>query len=156
MKGRRLPTAIKQLQGTHQKCRDASDAPPINQMVVVNVPAWIDASARASEIYCELAGALTGMQVLSDEDRFSLALAASALEEVEKLTALIEDQGMFYDTTNAQGELMIRAHPAVKQRADAMRRAQSLLNDHGLTPAARSRVSAKTPTLKNVFDDLDD
>ena len=46
------------------------------------------------------------------------------------------------------GGTMKRAHPAVSIRNDAARRAQSLMSEFGLTPAARSRVNVEAPAKK--------
>jgi len=91
------------------------------------------------------------MGVLAKVDDHVVALAASRLEEVEITTASVEDGGRTYLTTNAQGEKMIRPHPMVAQRSEAMRHAQSLLSEMGLTPAARSKVSATKKGEDNPF-----
>src|SRR3712207_9351656 len=44
------------------------------------------------------------------------------------------------------------AHPAVALAADADRRLKSWLNEFGLTPASRSRVSASTEPDSNPLD----
>jgi P27 family predicted phage terminase small subunit len=148
---RPLPTALKMLKGTHQSCRDAPGAPPANvptQMLAP--PLWLN--YRAAEIFRQLAVHLTGMKILNVEDVAMLALLASRLEEVEDLTELIESEGRVY--TSDKG--LLKARPEVGMRNEAMRHAQSLLIEFGLSPAARSRVSASLPnTRENPIAILD-
>jgi P27 family predicted phage terminase small subunit len=134
---RPLPTALKQLKGTHQSCRDAPNAPP------ANVPTYLPAppdylNYRAAEIFRQLAVYLTGMKILNVEDIPMLGLLASRLQEVEEHTATIESEGYSYLTDKG----LWKARPEVAMRNESMRHAQSLLIEFGLSPAARSRVSA--------------
>ncbi|WP_085044319.1 phage terminase small subunit P27 family [Ensifer aridi] len=135
---RPLPTALKQLKGTHQSCRDADNAPP------ANVPRYLPSppehlNYRAAEIFRWLAVLTTGMKVLNVEDVPMLAMAAMRLQEVEEHTATIESEGYSYLTNKG----LWKARPEVAMRNEAMRHAQSLLIEFGLSPAARSRVSAQ-------------
>lgn len=102
-----------------------------------------------------LAGILNGMGIASPDDVDALAMLASRLEEIEICTAVIEDAGRVYETVNTAGSAMIRARPEVGMRNEAMRHAQSLLNDFGLSPAARSKVQAGKPAEENPFSVLD-
>jgi len=133
---RPLPTALKQLKGTHQSCRDAKDAPPVNLMALPSPPDYLN--QRAADIFRDLALVLHGMKVLSVEDSVMLGLLASRLEEVEEHTFTIESEGYSYVTEKG----FVKSRPEVGMRNEAMRHAQSLLIEFGLSPAARSRVSA--------------
>lgn len=121
-------------------------------------PDWL--SERAAEIFLQLVGIIDGMGVASSADTSMLALAASRLEEVEICTAMIEDGGrtfvsrMKYDDEGRLEEQQIKGHPAVAQRSEAMRHAQSLLVEFGLSPAARSKVSVNTKPEENPFKAL--
>ena len=133
-----MPTALKLLKGTHQSCRDAADAPP------PNLPRHIPAppeylNFRAAEIFRQLAFHLTGMKILNVEDVPMLGLLASRLQEVEEHTDTIESEGYTYLHPKSG---MWKARPEVAMRNESMRHAQSLLIEFGLSPAARSRVSA--------------
>lgn len=148
---RPLPTALKMLKGTHQSCRDADNAPPANVPTMMPAPPeWLN--FRAAEIFRQLAIHLTGMKILNVEDVPMLGLLASRLEEVEDLTFAIESSGRTY----ISGKGLLKARPEVAMRNEAMRHAQSLLIEFGLSPAARSRVSASLPEKdKNPFAILD-
>lgn len=151
--GRKLtPDRLKIIAGTAQKCRMNPDAPAAN-LGIAAVPAWL--SDRAAELFAQLSVTLLGMGIASPDDVAALAMLASRLEEVELMTAFIEDSGRTYEQKDEAGELrMVRARPEVGMRNEAMRHAQSLLAEFGLTPAARSRVSAGKPAEKNPFKAL--
>lgn len=94
---------------------------------------------------------LEGMGIGLPDDQAALAMLANRLEEIEILSVTIQDGGGTYSTTATSGDKLVRARPEVGQRNEAMRHAQSLLNEFGLTPAARSKVSAGKPSEVNPF-----
>lgn len=148
---RPLPTALKQLKGTHQSCRDARNNPTVNLSAMPAPPEHLN--YRAAEIFRQLAVYLHGMKVLSVEDSIMLGLLASRLQEVEEHTETIESEGYSYVTNKG----LWKSRPEVGMRNEAMRHAQSLLIEFGLSPAARSRVSAQLGEKKdNPFAILDE
>ena len=135
--------------GTARPDRISPDAPQVNPGVAT-APEWL--SERAAELFAEVSATLLGMGIASPDDVKALAILASRLEEVEITTAIIEDTGRTYEQRGEDGEVrMIRARPEVAMRNEAMRHAQSLLAEFGLTPAARSKVSAGKPAEQNPF-----
>ncbi len=144
----RKPSHLKVVSGTAQKCRMNPDEPEAPKGAP-DAPLWL--SDRAAEIFAGLCATIDGMGYLSTADQAVIAMAASRLEEVEITTAAVEDGGRTYDTANAQGERMIRPNPMVAQRSEAMRHAHALLSELGLTPAARSKVSAGKKADDNPF-----
>lgn len=153
MAGRkRIPDHLKIVKGTAQKCRMNPDAPPSNPGVA-SAPDWL--SGRAAELFDQMSATLLGMGIASPDDRAALALLSSRLEEVEVLTAVIEDCGRTYEKRDEDGNVILsRPRPEVAMRNEAMRHAQSLLAEFGLTPAARSKVSAGKPKEENPFAGL--
>lgn len=158
MAGRkRIPDHLKVVAGTAQPCRMNPDAPMAASDLPVP-PTWL--SARAAEIFLGLVGVIDEMGIASASDTAVLALASSRLEEVEICTAIIEDGGRTFQSSaeyDDQGRLIaqqIKGHPAVAQRSEAMRHAQSLLSEFGLTPAARSKVSVNKKPEANPFKAL--
>lgn len=150
MAGRKkTPDHLKLVKGTAQKCRLNPEAPAAN-VGTASAPAWL--SERAAELFDQISATLLGMGIASPDDQHVLSLAASRIEEVEILTAVIEDAGRTYQTEAG----LWKARPEVAMRNEAMRHAQSLLAEFGLTPAARSKVSAGKPAEKNPFGALDD
>ena len=155
MAGRkRKPDHLKLVSGTAQPCRMNPDAPQALEELPV-APEWL--SARAAEIFDGLVGIASQMGIASASDTSMLAMAASRLEEVEICTAMIEDGGrtfvskITYDDEGRVSSQQIKGHPIVAQRSEAMRHAQSLLVEFGLSPAARSKVSANVPNEQNPF-----
>jgi len=151
MAGRkRKPDHLKVLSGTAQPCRMNPDQPVASEGVA-SAPEWL--SERASEIFAGLSAILEGMGISSPDDRDNLAMLASRLEEVEICTAVIEDAGRTYEKRDPESDelMMIRARPEVAMRNEAMRHAQSLLSEFGLSPAARAKVSAGKKPEANPF-----
>lgn len=71
----------------------------------------------------------------------TVALLAARLMEVRECDELIrEGGGPAYETQTEAGERIVRPHPAVPIRSEAMRHAHSLLVELGLTPAAAHRM----------------
>lgn len=150
----RKPTRLKIVAGTAQKCR-TNPAEPLPASDLPTAPEWL--SVRASEIFMDIVKIIDGMRIASASDTAVLALAASRLEEVEICTATIEDGGRFFTSSLAYDEAgrviaqQIKGHPAVAQRSEAMRHAQTLLTEFGLSPASRSKVSANKQADANPF-----
>jgi len=149
---KRKPDALKVIAGTARPDRMNPDAPAVN-LGAATPPAWL--SERATEIFARLSATLVGMGISSPDDGDALAMLASRLEEIEICTAAIEDGGRVYTTTATSGDKLVRARPEVAMRNEAMRHAQSLLAEFGLTPAARSKVSAGKQAEENPFKALD-
>lgn len=149
---KKKPDHLKVLSGTAQPCRMNPEQPEAALGVAV-APAWL--SERAAEIFARLSAILEGMGISSPDDADNLAMLASRLEEIEICTAVIEDCGRTYEKRDEEGNLaMIRSRPEVGQRNEAMRHAQSLLSEFGLSPAARAKVSAGKPKEENPFGAL--
>lgn len=155
MAGRKkTPDHLKVVAGTDRPDRMNPDAPmPLADLPVA--PEWL--SERGAQIFDDLVSIISTMGIGSASDTAMLAMAASRLEEVEICTAMIEDggrtfvSGVKYDDEGRIVSQQIKGHPAVAQRSEAMRHAQSLLVEFGLSPAARSKVSANVPQEQNPF-----
>jgi len=144
-----IPDKLKLVKGTARPDRMNPDAPAANVGVAV-APDWL--SPRAAELFAQLSVTLLGMGIASPDDAIALSLLASRIEEVELMTAAIEDGGRTYEQKDDEGNVrMRRAAPEVGLRNEAMRHAQSLLAEFGLTPAARSKVSAGKVAEVNPF-----
>lgn len=158
MAGRkRIPDHLKVVAGTAQPSRMNPSAPDALEGLP-EAPGWL--SSRAAEIFDQLVVIISDMGVASASDAAMLAMAASRIEEVEICTAIIEDGGRTfvssaeYDEDGRMVSQQIKGHPAVAQRSEAMRHAQSLLVEFGLSPAARSKVSAVKKNERNPFQAL--
>lgn len=125
---------------------------PSAPLALPQAPGWL--TKRGAEIFDGLVALLDEMGLASSADTQVITLCASRIEEIEITTAMVEDNGRVYETTNDSGQTMARSRPEVAQRSDAMRHAQSLLSELGLTPAARSKVSVTKKPEGNPFKNL--
>lgn len=146
--GKSKPDELKVIAGTFRKDRSNPNAPSVPSGIP-EAPAWL--SERASELFASLCVVLDSLNIVSPADECMIAMLASRLEEIEVLTATIEDQGRTY-----KGESGLwKARPEVSQRNEAMRHCHALLSEFGLSPATRNKVSANKPAEKNPFAALD-
>lgn len=155
MPGRKkTPERLKVIAGTSRPDRANPNEPKARAGAAV-APAWL--SERAAEIFDRITVTLLGMGIASPDDADALAMLASRLEEIEICTAVIEDAGRTYEKRDPETDelLMIRARPEVGMRNEALRHAQSLLSEFGLSPAARAKVSAQKTQDENPFAALD-
>lgn len=148
---KRKPDHLKIVSGTAQPCRINADA-PVPPTTLPVPPGWL--TVRGAEIFHALVAILDEMGIASSADTQIITLCASRIEEIEITTALVEDSGRTYETVSESGCSMFRSRPEVSQRNEAMRHAQSLLSELGLTPSARSKVSAMKKPEGNPFKNL--
>lgn len=147
---RPLPIAVKMAQGTFRPDRAAPDAPTGDINTIPAPPAWLN--QRQAEYFRQVALLCSRMKVLAFEDTLMLMLVACRLEEFERLQQDCEDEGYTYIPV---GTTLVKANPKVSQKNDAMRHAQSLLCEFGLSPSARGKVSAHKDGEKNPFEELE-
>lgn len=145
------PSHLKSVQGTSRLDRDNPNEPTASG-VAPTPPEHL--SEREAEKFLTLTAYITGMGIASAEDTDALANLASVLVEIEEDQVLLHSLGGPYYVPNEENG-MIRKHPAVERVQTNRMRAQSLLGEFGLTPAARSKVSARSPEKENPFAGLD-
>lgn len=79
--------------------------------------------------------------ILTKVDGLALEMLVEAYADLLTARKAIADFGSeYYTTTNAEGSVMHRAHPAVAIVQDADRRVRSWASEFGMTPSARSKV----------------
>ena len=105
---------------------------------MVEVPDCL--TAVGADLWSEIGEDLARRGVLARRDLHALELLAGALAEVRTANARLADEGTYFTTKNTNGDMVMKAHPLVAQRSDAMRRATRLLVSFGLTPTDRDRV----------------
>ena len=150
-KGRKkTPDNIKIIRGTFRDDRANKNVPtPDND--VARSPSWLPVEAR--EYFGVLKERLDGINLASRTYTEMLAMAAQRLAEIEHLNKIIFKEGQTYISTklDKNGEPvvdMVKPHPAVAQRSEAMRHLQSLLSEFGLSPAAVGKVSVSDASKK--------
>ena len=142
MAGRKIvPIEIKKLKGTYRKCRDRN--PPPSSKGRPTAPAWLNTAAKRK--FGIVVRRLDDLSMASSSYTEAIALLASRLEEVERHTRILEDEGYLLDD---------RPHPANKLRELAFNHAHKLLVEFGLTASAIQKVGAKMKEKpkKNPFE----
>lgn len=148
----RTPTALKIVKGTAQKCR-TNKAEPKPDRGIPDCPEHLSDLAR--EAWPAVAAMLDKMGILTVADEYALTELCETYAELRKARATLKERGaQSYATTNAAGELMYRAFPEVAIIADADRRMRNWLASFGLTPADRSKVSAREKENENPWDEF--
>lgn len=151
---KRKPDHLKVVSGTARPDR-MNPAAPRAATALPAPPASLSDAAAAH--FRRVVSILDGMGIASASDIDALTTLALRLEEIDVCTVVIEDSGRFftsaveYDDERRIVSQQIKGHPAVAQRSEAMRHAQSLLAEFGLTPAARSKVSTNVTKEENPF-----
>jgi P27 family predicted phage terminase small subunit len=120
--------------------------------VTVKPPAWL--SRRGKRIFRDLTKVIADLSILDPADYIALSMLADALDDYRTFGEKVEEDGpTFKSTANREGEVLIKANPAVSMKADAWRRVQSGLAKFGLQPKARDGLKLPEPKEKNRFDD---
>jgi P27 family predicted phage terminase small subunit len=151
------PTQLKVVQGTLRKDRMNKAAPTVDTGAP-EAPRLLPEAARV--YYDDLVAILDPLKLLSPSYGHMLSMLAMRLMEIDEATKLIEEQGAVYEsnrwTRDDNGKMyctpMKKGNPAVAQRSEAMRHAQSLLAEFGLSPAQVGKVTAfKDEASKSPF-----
>lgn len=103
------------------------------------MPAFV--SEEGARAWRTMGKHLEDMGVVAHADQGALALLAEAFADWRQAMELIKKEGLTYDSETQNG-IIKRPHPAASIRDDAWRRVRAMLVEFGLTPAARSKVSA--------------
>lgn len=141
MAGRRpTPTELKLVRGNPGK-RSINKKEPQPARRIPSAPAHLVSEGQVA--WGRLTVLLDRMGVLTEADGFALERLCDCYAEILALREIIDAQGRTYETTSTQGELVLKANPAVAMLADVDRRFKSYLVEFGLTPAARSKVQVK-------------
>lgn len=141
MRGRKpTPTHLRIVGGNAGK-RPINGAEPKPRRERPSAPAHV--SDKARETWGYVVGLLDDMGVLTKADAIAIETLCEAYADFLAARAALKAFGSnYYETENAQGGTMHRAHPAVAVMQDADRRIRGWLAEFGLTPSARSRVQA--------------
>ena len=150
----KTPTNILKLRGADKKnpqrmkLRENEPKPPKAE---ANPPTWL--SRRGRKIFRDFAKITEAMDVLTVADHDALAMLADAQDDYLTASESIRKQGATYKVVNRDKTELIKAHPAVAQKADAWRRIQSGMGKFGLDPSSRAGLTVNNPESKNPFDE---
>jgi P27 family predicted phage terminase small subunit len=144
---KRKTTKEKKLKGTSRPSRENPLEPEADEALPVPPP---DLCPEERAYFLTIVGRLDKINVASATDSELITQIARRLWEIEELVTVIREEGRVVESFNPKtNQVLLRTHPAVGQRNEAQRHLQSLLAECGLTPAARSKVSAKEPPKKS-------
>ena len=147
----RKPSHLKAIQGTERKDRTNPNEPIADTGRPVAPEYFSDAQV---EKFVELVGHIESLNIQSKIDVGMLADLAVVECEIADDVVLLATDGPYYVPSKESG--IVRAHPAVARVTANRQRAQALRNEFGLSPAARSKVSAgPTPERENPYAALD-
>ena len=142
MAGRkRKPTNLKVLHGNPGR-RQLPKREPKPKAGIPKPPARIAGNPIALAVWDEFAAELDAMQVLTLADRAALAVLVSAYCDWLEADDAIEEHGLTQTRTTKGGDSYAAPRPEVAIRSDAWKRYKSMLVEFGLTPSARTRISA--------------
>lgn len=138
-----MPSAMKKARGTYRRDRTAANemTPPV---MTPGMPEWLDEEARAE--WLRVAPMLEGLGVLAEADRAALAAYCAAQSLAVQATRQYQREGLM--PKPKKGSKMARVHLMVKVAQEARAQALRIGAEFGLTPAARTRVSAPPPKEK--------
>lgn len=136
----RKPTHLKVVTGTLEKPVVNPYEPRPDRGIPPSPPGM---TAGAKRAWKRLAPMLDKMGVLTVADSTSLGQLCELIALIGQAQASLNALGsLTYEAVSAGGATLRRPHPEVAIIADADRRLRTYLNDFGLSPAARSKVTA--------------
>tara|TARA_Y100001937_G_scaffold29761_1_gene42843 strand:- start:1083 stop:1559 length:477 start_codon:yes stop_codon:yes gene_type:complete len=156
-KGRKkLPTKIKDMQGTSVPCRTLENEMQVD--VVSNVPEapeWL--SEIGKEEWKKVSEQLFNIGMLHKVDLQLIAAYCNEMSLYIETETMLRNKGRIQAFRNADGTLKhTQAVPYQKIAKDALASALKLATQFGLTPVARASISAPTKItntqINNYFD----
>jgi len=151
-----VPVPMKKARGTYRKDRDKGSPPQSVAKLVA--PPWLNKNGK--KIFNTLKKRLEDFNMGSASYTESLALLASRMEEVERYSKILDDDGPVIKNelrSPNDPDLVLKVsyqpHPIINLREKAMVHAHKLLVEFGLTAASIQRIGKpKEQKKKNAFD----
>lgn len=149
MAGRKpKPTNLKKLEGNPGKRKlNAKEPNPGNGMPTC--PAWLLPVARTE--WRRLCGQLNRMGILTEIDRAAFAAYCQSYARWRQAQERVSAEGATYETENG----MRRPNPWVAICNTEQRMMMQAASEFGLTPSARSRITAGAGIGKDETDEME-
>lgn len=153
------PIPLKVIEGTVRKDRLNENEPKL-PVIAPPMPRHLTHYAKA--FWKQIVPVLLTMGVLTEADSSALEAMCETVSEIRTARETLKRRSnelppgsslTSYEIPSRDGT-MFREYPEARQIADADRRLKSWLNEFGLTPAARHRVSASLKPQDNPFADF--
>lgn len=151
---KRKPTARHELEGTARADRMNPDEPTPSE----ELPVAPRGLSRAEKVHFNtIVDRLHELGYASKSHTETILTLARRLAEADVYSRTLNKKGYSYESMTESGGVIVRMRPEVAARSEAMRHAQSLLAELGLTPASSAKVTKpkRTPKKKaNAFTGL--
>ena len=147
-KGRKkLPTELKKMKGTMQKCRTLENEMSVDLCVEIPAsPDWL--SPIGKEEWTKITKQLFNLNMLHQVDLKFIEAYVNEIAIYIECEKQLRETGRVDEFMNSEGELIRRqAKPLVKMKNDALNNALKLASQFGITPSARASISA--PQINN-------
>ena len=146
MAGRKkIPTKLKLLKGT-QRADRLNPNEPDPDVNIPEPPGFLNKAA--SQEWERMSGILYGIGLLSDMDMAALALYCQSWGKIVEFEEILIKEGKTYIAANGD----IRTSPYVSMLNKSYEYVYKFLTEFGMSPASRSKVSAKKKkTTKDPF-----
>lgn len=147
-----LPKEIKKLKGTLENYRVIKNSPEPSPGEMALPESIKNRFGSISSHFDTITKMAKNIGVYSPDYSMAASLAAMRMQEIEKYSKIIEEDGVVSVTTGFNGQEQRKPHPLISARSDAMRHLHSLLVEFGLTPTGIQKVIKTTNTEdKNPF-----
>lgn len=143
------PRELKLIQGTHRPDREARGAPR-PEVKAPTCPAWLGREGKRE--WKRIVPELLALGLISELDRAALAGYCQSWHRLHEAERALEHAGALTYTT-ASGQ--VKPRPEVGIASLALSQIRAFAQEFGMSPAARTRVSARPAAKANPFDDLE-
>ena len=131
------PTEIKKQQGTWRADRETPDE--VRPAGTAQCPVWLEPEAQIE--WQRLAPELERLGLLTSVDQAAFAAYCSAYARWVAAELMVREEGMTFVTNNGY----IQQHPAVGISTRALEQMKGYLQQFGMTPASRARLTSQVP-----------
>ena len=146
------PTRLRILEGNPGK-RPLNKAEPQPSLgLTVQCPAWM--SVEAKRIWRKLRPILERMGVFTEADAWALAMLCETLAEFRAAREVVRAEGATTLVVTQSG-VSDQERPEVKIAQNAFVRARQMMQEDGLTPSSRSRLSVAEVAKTDPFESYD-
>lgn len=138
----RKPSHLRAVEGNPSHARPINHDEPMPTKGFYPAPDYF--SEQEKKWYEDMCNELTKWGVITVMDSRAVEMMITAYSEYRQLREEVAIEGYTIKTQNMHGELTTKANPAVSMMSDAWRRFRGMATEFGMTPASRSKVTAKT------------
>lgn len=152
MANHRKPQKQKEMEGTARKDRDTGLKLPTAAPVQLNDMELLTDLEKA--FMSDILGHLAEYEITSHLDKHAILMMADVYRIYREQREKIEVEGEVVEIVNNRGEVNLKEHPSVKIMFGAWDRLLKLMNEFGLTPNSRARLSAVKTEVDEMADML--